>query len=120
MKRITGIAVTIVAVLGCSYVGNASASKVCEQIFSESVLVETGRFDELAKVQPGPAELYKRTLIVACDAAMDAGKKGVGPEAVAYMLAKSVTHKDGIDSLLSLTRVNVTMAGWAAGAEVGE
>lgn len=121
MKRITGIAVTVLAVLGCSYVGSAGASdKICAQIFSDTALVESGLFDSMAKVTPAEAAEYKRTVIVACNAAINAGKQGVGPAPVAHMLAKSVTANDSVDSLLSVTRVSVIMAGWSVGAEVGK
>lgn len=121
MKRITGIVGAAIAFLGCSYVGDVGASdnKVCAQIFSETALVESGLFDSMAKVTPAEAAEYRRTVIVACNAAINAGKQGVGPAPVAHMLAKSVTANDAVDSLLSVTRVSVIMAGWSVGAEHG-
>lgn len=118
MKRITAIAIVVSAVIGCSYVGGASAaSPVCEQIFNDSALVSSGLYDTLAKGTPAEAEYYKQTTIEACKSAIKVARQGVGPAPVAHMLAKSVTHKDSLDSLLSLTRVDVVMKGWAFGAE---
>lgn len=118
MKRITAIAIVVSAVLGCSYVGNVGASvPVCEQIFNDSALVSSGLYDELAKSTPAEAEDYKQTTIEACKSAIKVGRDGTGPQPVAHMLAKSVTHKAPLDSLLSLTRVDVVMKGWAYGAE---
>jgi len=118
MKRITAIAIVVSAVIGCSYVGGASAaSPVCEQIFNDSALVSSGLYDTLAKGTPAEAEYYKQATIEACNSAIKVARQGVGPAPVAHMLAKSVTHKDSLDSLLSLTRVDVVMKGWAFGAE---
>ena len=117
MKRITAIAVVVSAVLGCSYVGSASAVTPCEQIFNDSALVSSGLYDSLAKGTPAEAEDYKQTTIDACKSAIDFASNGGSPAPVAHMLAKSVTHKDSLDSLLSLTRVDVVMKGWAFGAE---
>lgn len=120
MKRITGIAVTVLAVLGCSYVGSAGASdKVCAQIFSETALVESGAFDAIAERTPVEAANYKRTAIEACESSINVGRLGIGPEAVANMVAKSITSVDGTDSLLSVTRVDMMMSGWSVGAEQG-
>lgn len=117
MKRITAIAIVASAVLGCSYVGSASAVTPCEQMFNDSALVSSGLHDSLAKGTPAEAEDYKQTTIEACKSAVDFARNGGGPAPVAHMLAKSVTHKDSIDSLLSLTRIDVVMKGWAFGAE---
>lgn len=117
MKRITAIAIVVSAVLGCSYVGSASAVTPCEQMFNDSALVSSGLYDTLAKGTPAEAEDYKQTTIEACNSAIKVARQGVGPAPVAHMLAKSVTHKDSLDSLLSLTRVDVVMKGWAFGAE---
>lgn len=117
MKRITAIAIVVSSVIGCSYVGNVGAVTPCEQMFNDSALVSSGIYDSLAKGTPAEAEDYKKTTIEACKSAIKVGRDGTGPQPVAHMLAKSVTHKAPLDSLLSLTRVDVVMKGWAYGAE---
>ena len=117
MKRITGITLAVAAFIGCSYIGTASASQVCERIFSETPLVESGRFADIHATTPVPADKYKNAVIDTCDSAIAVGKAGGQLDAVAGMAVKNIVTKNDMSSMLSLTMVSVAMTGWAVGAE---
>lgn len=117
MKRITAIAITAAAFIGCSYVGEASAETPCEHMFNETALVESGIYAELASSTPKEAGEYKDATIQACASAIRVARKGVGLGAIAKLVSGSITSFNELDALMSVTRVQMVMSGWSYGAE---
>lgn len=115
MKRITMFVAT--AILGMSASSSVLAGPICERIFSETALVESGMFANMQSTTPGPAKSYRDATIESCESASKLGSLGMGPDVVAHMTMLTVTRENNIDSLLSATRVTVAMTGWAVGAE---
>lgn len=113
MKNILSLS----AAIGLFISSSAIAGPVCERIFSETALVESGMFADMQDTTPGAAKVYRDAVIESCESASRLGAKGLGPEVVAHMTMLSTTRRNSIDSLLSATRVTVVMTGWAVGAE---
>ena len=84
-------------VLALGFMSFATFGSPCGQVFSESVLMTSGVLDK---------------------AAVDVGKSGLPPQAVTYTVIRSVEKNgDAFYSLLTATRLQMVMTGWAIGAE---
>lgn len=102
-------------VLSLGFMSFATFGSPCEQVFSESVLITSG---VLAKADPTIVKAFKDSAVRECDAAVGVGKSGLPPQAVTYTVIRSVEKNgDAFYSLLTATRLQMVMTGWAIGAE---
>lgn len=102
--------VLVLGFLSFSVVGSP-----CEQVFSESVLMTSG---VLGKADPALVKAFKDSTVRECEAAVEVGKSGLPPQAVTYSVIRSVEKNgDAFYSLLTATRLQMVMTGWAIGVE---
>lgn len=102
-------------VLALGFMSFATFGSPCEQVFSESVLMTSGVLD---KADPTIVKAFKDSTVRECEAAVDVGKSGIPPQAVTYTVVSSVAKNgDAFYSLLTATRLQMVMTGWAIGAE---
>lgn len=93
----------------------ATFGSPCEQVFSESVLMTSG---VLEKADPTIVKAFKDSTVRECEVAVEVGKSGLPPQAVTYTVVRSVEKNgDAFYSLLTATRLQLVMTGWAIGAE---
>lgn len=103
----------LVLVLG--FLSFSAIGAPCEQVFSESVLITSGVLD---KADPALVKAFKDSTVRECEAAVEVGKSGLPPQAVTYSVIRSVEKNgDAFYSLMTATRMQMVMAGWAIGAE---
>lgn len=102
-------------VLALGFTSFATFGSPCEQVFSESVLMTSG---VLGKADPTIVKAFKDSTVRECEAAVEVGKSGLPPQAVTYTVIRSVDKNgDAFYSLLTSTRLQMVMTGWAIGAE---
>lgn len=102
-------------VLALGFMSFATFGSQCEQVFSESVLMTSG---VLEKADPTIVKAFKDSTVRECKAAVEVGKSGLPPQAVTYTVMRSVEKNgDAFYSLLTSTRLQMVMTGWAIGAE---
>lgn len=103
----------LVLVLG--FLSFSAIGTPCEQVFSESVLITSGVLDN---ADPALVKAFKDSTVRECEAAVEVGKSGLPPQAVTYSVIRSVEKNgDAFYSLLTATRLQMVMTGWAIGAE---
>ena len=102
-------------VLALGLVSFATFGSPCEHVFSESVLMTSG---VLEKADPTIVKAFKDSTVRECESAVEVGKSGLPPQAVTYTVMRSVEkNEDAFYSLLTATRLQMVMTGWAIGAE---
>lgn len=102
-------------VLALGFMSFATFGSPCEQVFSESVLMTSG---VLERADPTIVKAFKDSTVRECEAAVEVGKSGLPPQAVTYTVIRSVEKNgDAFYSLLTATRLQMVMTGWAIGAE---
>ena len=102
-------------VLALGFISFASFGSPCEQVFSESVLMTSGVLDS---ADPTIVKAFKDSTVRECEVAVGVGKSGLPPQAVTYTVIRSVEKTgDAFYSLLTATRLQMVMTGWAIGAE---
>lgn len=102
-------------VLALGFMSFATFGTPCEQVFSESVLMTSG---VLEKADPIIVKAFKDSTVRECEAAVEVGKSGLPPQVITYTVMRSVEKNgDAFYSLLTATRLQMVMTGWAIGVE---
>lgn len=121
MKRITAIAVTAAAIIGCSYVGSAGADTeitartTCAQAWSMSDLPCTEAFVEISRTNQQMATEVRDTQIALCESAKAVALSGGSlPEVIAVISSKS----SELPEELRKQMLFMSVAGWSIGNKV--
>lgn len=102
-------------VLALGFMSFATFGSPCEQVYSETPLVTSGALDS---APPAAVSAFKTAAIRECNAAVRAGRSGLGLELMTSLVVESVdVNSPTFSSLLLATRLQMVMTGWAIGAE---
>lgn len=105
---------TLIA-LGLLTVSLQSFAHPCETIFNETVLNTSGALDGHDQKL---VQAFRTSAIDECMAAEKIGKSGLPAQVVTYSVISSVeTGGNAFYSLLTATRLQMVLAGWAMGSE---
>ncbi|ECH0398427.1 hypothetical protein FPC12_07115 [Salmonella enterica] len=101
--------------LGLFTVSLQSFAHPCETVFNETVLNTSGALDGHDQKL---VHAFRTSAIGECIAAEKIGKSGLPAQVVTYSVISSVeTGENAFYSLLTATRLQMVLAGWAIGAE---
>lgn len=121
MKRITAIAVTVAAIIGCSYVGGAGADTeitsrtTCAQVWGMSELPYTESFEEISRTNPQMTTEVRDTQIALCESAKAVALSGGSlPDVIAVTSSKS----SELPEELRKQMLFMSVAGWSIGNKV--
>lgn len=104
-------------IIALSFFSLPALASPCEQLFSETPFVTSGTFASVASTTPEPAEGFKRSVIAECESAIAVGAQGMPVETVAAGVLSGYKHGGAFNSLMTATRIQLVMSGWAIGAE---
>lgn len=121
MKRITAIAVTAAAIIGCSYVGGAGADTeitsrtTCAQVWGMSELPYTEAFEEISRTNPQMTNEVRDTQIALCESSKAVALSGGSlPDVIAVISSKS----SELPEELRKQMLFMSVAGWSIGNKV--
>ena len=121
MKRITAIAVTAAAIIGCSYVGGANADTeitartTCAQVWSMSELPYTEAFEEISRTNPQMTTEVRDTQIALCESAKAVALSGGGLPDVIAATSRGASE---LPEEIRKQMLFMAIAGWTIGNKV--